>query len=194
VDYGAANVAHARATRPGLTILQGDMRSIRLGRTFDLVTSFGNALSYALTDADLRCTAETFAIHAHPGALLIVDALNARCYLDGAGFRERIDGTVDSAEFRATSVSIHSLDRASRLLRRTRRWTIAGRADVEDYAEYRLLYPEELRGLLESVGFAVVGMYDNRDFRSTDLIGHPAGSGDVGGMGGRKLYTFARRR
>jgi hypothetical protein len=30
------------------------MRTVRLGRTFDLVTSFGNALSYALLDEDLR--------------------------------------------------------------------------------------------------------------------------------------------
>src|SRR5262247_4123478 len=63
--------------------------------------------------------------------------------------------------------------------------------EVEDYAEYRLLYPEELRGFLEAAGFEILGMYDNRDFRATDLTGHAATASDVGGMGGRKLYTFA---
>jgi hypothetical protein len=194
VDYAPTNVAYAQAVRPRLIIREGDMRTVRLGRTFDLVTSFGNALSYALTDADLRQTAGTFAAHAHRGTLLIVDVLNARCYLDGDGFRERVEGVVDTPEFRATSVSVHSLDRAARRLRRTRVWHIPGQADVEDYAEYRLVYPEELRRLLEGAGFEVVGMYDNREFKTSDLAGTTAAGPDVGGMRGRKLYTFAVRR
>ncbi len=84
VDYLESNVAYARAARPTLVIRQGDMRAVRLGRTFDVVTCFGNALSYALTDADLRRTVETFAAHAHAGTLLLVDVLNARCYLAGS--------------------------------------------------------------------------------------------------------------
>ena len=193
VDYAESNVAYARSARPQLTVRQGDMRTVRVGRRFDAVTCFGNALSYALTDGDLARTTESLAAHAHPGSLLMVDVLNARCYLEGVGFRERIDGSVDTPEFRATSVSMHSLDRSGRLLRRTRVWSIPGREEVEDYAEYRLLYPEELRDLVEAAGFEIVGMYDNRDFRATDLTGHAATS-DVGGMGGRKLYTFALKR
>ena len=194
VDYAESNVAYVRATRPRLTVRQGDMRTVRLGRHFDVVTCFGNALSYALTDADLRATAETFAVHAHPGSLLMVDVLNARTYLEGDGFRERIEGAVDTPEFSATSVSTHSLDRSARLLRRTRVWSIPGRESVEDDAEYRLLYPAEMRGLLEAAGFEVVGMYDNRDFLDTDLTGRAGAAGDVGGMGGRKLYAFALKR
>ena len=193
VDRSEASVAYARRVRPSLRILQGDMRTVRLGRTFDLVSSFGNALSYALTGGDLGATVATFAAHAHPGSLLIVDALNARCYLEGDGFRERIEGAVDTPTFKATSVSLHSLDRAARVLRRTRRWQIPGRGDVEDYAEYRLVYPGELRGWLESSGFRVLGMYDNRQFETTALAGAVTGLPDVGGMRGRKLYTFALR-
>jgi len=193
VDYAESNVAYARSARPQLTVRQGDMRTVRVGRRFDAVTCFGNALSYALTDGDLARTTESLAAHAHPGSLLMVDVLNARCYLEGDGFRERIDGSVDTPEFRATFVSMHSLDRSGRLLRRTRVWSIPGREEVEDYAEYRLLYPEELRDLVEAAGFEIVGMYDNRDFRATDLTGRAATS-DVGGMGGRKLYTFALKR
>ncbi|HTY80347.1 MAG TPA: class I SAM-dependent methyltransferase [Candidatus Bathyarchaeia archaeon] len=193
VDSSTASVDYARRVRPSLRIEPGDMRAARLGRTFDLVTSFGNALSYALTDDDLSRTVKTFAAHAHPGTLLIVDVLNARCYLEGGGFRERIEGTVDTPSFKATSVSVHALDRDARLLRRTRRWHIPGRPDVEDYAEYRLVYPEELRGWLEGAGFRVVGMYDNRGFEMTTLDGAVTGLSDVSGMRGRKLYTFARK-
>src|SRR5262249_50629541 len=94
VDLLESNVAHARSVRPGLHVVQGDMREGRLGRTFDLVTSFGNALSYALTDADLARTVATYAAHAHRGALLVLDVLNAHSYLDGDGFRERVAGRV----------------------------------------------------------------------------------------------------
>ncbi len=67
-----------------------------------------------------------------------------------------------------------------------------GRPDVEDYAEYRLLFPEEVQRMLETGGFHVLGMYDNREFEPTDLTGRSAP--DVGGMRGRKLYAFARKR
>jgi hypothetical protein len=170
------------------------MRTVRLGRTFDLVTSFGNALSYALTDDDVARTMDTYAAHAHAGTLLIVDALNARSYLDGDGFRERIDGRVDVPGLRATSVAMHVLDRRARLLKRTRVWRIPGRSDVEDYAEYRLLYPDELAGGLDAAGFAMLALFDNREFRSSDLRGATTGASDPGGMRGRKLYAFARRR
>ncbi|HXJ79925.1 MAG TPA: class I SAM-dependent methyltransferase [Candidatus Methylomirabilis sp.] len=194
VDLLAENVAYANAARPRLRVLQGDMRAVRLGRAFDLVTSFGNALSYALTDADLTRTMETYAAHAHAGTLLIVDTLNARSYLDGDGFTERIEGQVDTPEFQATSVSMHTLDRAARILRRTRVWRIPGRAAVEDYAEYRLLYPDELARQLEAAGFEMLAMFDNREFRASDLAGQVSAAPDAGGMRGRKVYAFARKR
>ncbi|MCI0546998.1 MAG: class I SAM-dependent methyltransferase [Candidatus Rokubacteria bacterium] len=195
VDYLESNVAYARRVRPGLEIRRGDMRSVRLGRAFDVVTCLGNALSYALTDGDLAATVDTFAAHAHPGTLLIVDALNARAYLDGDGFRERIEGAVDAPGFTATAVSTHCLDRAARRLTRTRVWRIRGQeAEVEDHAEYRLLFPEELERLLAAGGFEVAAMYDNRDLVASDLAGTITAAPDVAGMRGRKLYAFARPR
>lgn len=194
VDLLESNVAYARSTRPQCTFKQGDMRTVRLGRTFDVVMCFGNALSYTLTDADLALAAGTFAAHAHPGTLLMVDVLNARSYLEGGGFQERVEGAVDTPEFKATSVSVHTLSRAARLLRRTRTWHIPGRPDVEDYGEYRLLFPEELRRLLESAGFEMLGLYDNRQFLDSGLAGTVTSAPDVSGMRGRKLYAFARKR
>jgi len=194
VDLLESNVAYARSVRPHLHVVQGDMREVRLGRTFDLITSFGNALSYALVDEDLARTVATYAAHAHRRTLLILDVLNARSYLDGDGFQERIEGRVDTPEFQATSVALHVLDRDARLLKRTRIWRIPGRPDVEDYAEYRLLYPDELGRLVEAGGFEMLGLFDNREFRSSDLAGTITAAPDIAGMRGRKLYAFARRR
>src|SRR5207245_4119802 len=71
------------------------------------------------------------------------DVCSSDLYLEADGFEKRIEGRVDAPEFKATSVSLHELDRTARVLKRTRTWRIEGRADVEDYAEYRLLFPEE---------------------------------------------------
>ena len=87
------------------------------------MTCLGNALSYALTDHDLTATISTFAAHAHNGTLLVVDPLNAHTYLGSDGFQERFEATVDTPEFKATSVSVHELDRTAQLLRRTRTGT-----------------------------------------------------------------------
>jgi hypothetical protein len=121
-------------------------------------------------------------------------AFNARSYVDGDAFRERIEGSVDTPDFQATSVSIHTLDHAARILKRTRTWRIRDRDQVEeDYAEYRLLYPDELTRLLGAGGFQMLGLFDNREFRPSDLAGTITAGSDVGGVRGRKLYAFARR-
>jgi SAM-dependent methyltransferase len=194
IDLLASNIAYARATRPGIRFEVGDMRSLRLGRRFDVVTCLGNAFSYALTDDELAATVTTFAAHAADGALLILDALNARAYLEGDGFQDRLEGSVDMPEFRARSVSRHRLDRETRILTRARIWHLEGEPEVEDYAEYRLLFPDEVTALLERGGFDVLAMYDNRHLVPTDLTGTITAAPDVSGLRGRKLYVFARKQ
>jgi SAM-dependent methyltransferase len=193
VDLLESNIAYAKSVRPRLTFHGADMRTVRLGRTFDVITCLGNALSYALTDQDLADTVRTFASHAHPGTLLALDVLNARAYLEGDGFVARMEGRVAAPQFRAAWVSVHALDRAARRLTRTRTWRIEGRPDVQDHAEYRLLLPDEVRDLLQRDGFRVLGMYDNREFQPTTLAGRTTAEPDAGGMRGRKLYVFACR-
>ena len=45
-----------------------------------------------------------------------------------------------------------------------------------------------------AAGFAMLALFDNREFRTSDLRGSTSGTPDLGGMRGRKLYAFARRR
>jgi SAM-dependent methyltransferase len=193
IDLLESNIAYARSRGRSCVFRVGDMRTVRLGRTFDAVTCLGNALSYLLTDEVLAQGVATFDAHAQPGSLLILDLLNAGCYLDGDGFRERIEGRIETREFTAESTAVHRLDRLARRLKRTRTWQITGQPDVVDTAEYRLLYPEEIRRFLEAGGFEVLAMYDNREFRDSDLAGSVTGEPDCAGMRGRKLYVFARK-
>jgi len=149
----------------------GDMRTLRLGRTFDVIMSMGSALMYALTDADVANTFETFIAHSHPGTLLILDLNNASSYLGGGHFKQTAELRVNAAEFCATAHSVYIFDRRRQLLIRRRTWSIAGEGEVEDCCEYRLFFPAELEHLLREHGFRVAGMFDNKDLNETELSG-----------------------
>jgi SAM-dependent methyltransferase len=65
----------SRTLNPECEHLVGDMRTLRLGRTFDVVFAH-DALSYLTTEGDLAATLETAAAHLRPGgvAVLVPDA------------------------------------------------------------------------------------------------------------------------
>ena len=65
---------------------------------------------------------------------------------------------------------MNSIARRQLLVRR-RTWSIPGSPPIEDFCEYRLFFPAELEHLLNTKGFRVLGMFDNKDLRETDLSG-----------------------
>lgn len=71
VDPSEAMLAHSRRLNPGVTHYVGDMRTVRLGETFDAVL-IHDAISYMLTEEDLRAAFTTARAHLEPGGLLIV--------------------------------------------------------------------------------------------------------------------------
>ena len=70
VDISEGMLAHSIELNPGVEHHIGDMRSVRLGRTFKAVL-IHDAISYMLTEADLRATFATARAHLEPGGLLI---------------------------------------------------------------------------------------------------------------------------
>jgi SAM-dependent methyltransferase len=54
-------------------LVKGDIREIRLGRTFDVAVSLFHVLSYQTKNDDVINTIRTFAKHLPPGGLLIFD-------------------------------------------------------------------------------------------------------------------------
>ena len=72
VDRSAAMLAQARPAR-GVTLLRGDLRTARLGRTFDAVVSLFHVFSYLSGARDLRAALRTAAEHLEPGGLLLFD-------------------------------------------------------------------------------------------------------------------------
>ena len=69
-DLSPEMLAVSRAINPECEHIEGDMRTLRLGRTFDAVLAH-DALMYLTTEDDLRGAVETAAAHLRPGGVAI---------------------------------------------------------------------------------------------------------------------------
>ena len=82
VDASAPMLRLARRRLPGVPLVRGDMRSFRLGRTFDVVSCLFSAVAHLATEQDLERTFANFERHLAPGGLAIVEP-----WIDPAQFR-----------------------------------------------------------------------------------------------------------
>ena len=71
VDLSEGMLAHSRRLNPDVTHQVGDMRTVRLGETFDAVL-IHDAIDYMTTEDDLRAAFATARAHLRPGGLFIV--------------------------------------------------------------------------------------------------------------------------
>ncbi|MFW6039136.1 MAG: class I SAM-dependent methyltransferase [bacterium] len=71
VDLSEAMLANCRALNPGVEAIVGDMRDVRLDRTFDAVL-IHDAIDYMLSADELRRTLDTAAAHLAPGGLAFI--------------------------------------------------------------------------------------------------------------------------
>jgi SAM-dependent methyltransferase len=76
VDLSPAMLAVSQRLNPECEHLQGDMRTVRLGRAFDVVF-IHDAVMYLTTEVDLRQAIETAYVHCRPGgvALFVPDCV-----------------------------------------------------------------------------------------------------------------------
>ena len=70
-DLSPEMLALSRTLNPECEHLEGDMRWLRLGRTFDVVF-IHDAISYLTTEDDLRAAIDTAAVHVRPGGVVIL--------------------------------------------------------------------------------------------------------------------------
>jgi SAM-dependent methyltransferase len=84
-DLSPAMLELSRARNPECEHLEGDLRTLRLGRTFDAVLVH-DAVAYMTTEADLRAAIATAWVHTRPGgaAIFTPDSL-------ADGFAEQTD-------------------------------------------------------------------------------------------------------
>jgi len=70
-DRSPGMLAVSRAVNPEAEHIVGDMRTLRLDRRYDVVLVH-DAIMYATTEADVRATLETAAVHVRPGGTVMV--------------------------------------------------------------------------------------------------------------------------
>ncbi|MGD9934116.1 MAG: trans-aconitate 2-methyltransferase [Dehalococcoidia bacterium] len=70
-DLSEEMIAISRAINPECEHISGDMRTLRLGRTFDVVFVH-DAIEYMLTEDELRAAVETIAAHLAAGGVALV--------------------------------------------------------------------------------------------------------------------------
>lgn len=70
IDLSGDMLAVSRRLNPGCEHVQGDMRDVRLGRTFDAVFVH-DAVNYMITEADLAQAIETAYVHCRPGGVAV---------------------------------------------------------------------------------------------------------------------------
>jgi len=70
-DVAPAMLALSATLNPECEHVEGDMRTLRLGRTFDAVL-LHDAVMYMTTEADLRAAIETAFVHLRPGGAAVV--------------------------------------------------------------------------------------------------------------------------
>jgi SAM-dependent methyltransferase len=71
VDLSPGMLDVSRALNPECQHVQGDMRSVRLGRQFDCVF-IHDAICYLTTEADVQLAIATAALHCRPGGVALV--------------------------------------------------------------------------------------------------------------------------
>ncbi|HEV8115620.1 MAG TPA: class I SAM-dependent methyltransferase [Acidimicrobiales bacterium] len=71
VDISPEMLEASRRLNPGCQHLQGDMRTVRLGRTFDAVLVH-DAIDYMTTEPDLRLAVGTASAHCRPGGVVVL--------------------------------------------------------------------------------------------------------------------------
>lgn len=73
VDLSETMLQQARLNHPGIDFHAGDARTVRLNRTFDVVTSLFHVASYQTSDKDLDAYLATAKAHLAPGGIFIFD-------------------------------------------------------------------------------------------------------------------------
>ncbi len=71
VDLSPEMLAVSRALNPECEYALGDMRSVRLGRSFDCVL-IHDAICYLTSEADLRAALDTAFVHCRPGGAVLL--------------------------------------------------------------------------------------------------------------------------
>jgi SAM-dependent methyltransferase len=163
VDRSAGMLAAARERLarfgPRAAVVEGDLLTVRLDRTFDAATMMFSVLGYLTTTERILAALATVRHHLRPGGLLLFDTLDGATILrDGAsgGVTEVRDGAHQL--LRATTGVLHAEEQIYEMVMRL--WHLHGDRildHTEESHRMRFFLPRELELLLETAGFRLLG-------------------------------------
>ncbi len=155
--------ARRRADERGLAVewVQGDMREVDLGRTFDLVLVAGNSLLHLHEDADLLRCLRSVRAHLAPGGRFVLDVFNPDVRLlaaaDGVRRSREALSFVDPGRGTVRVDVAETYDAAAQVTRGTWHFSTDDEPDfLVAPLELRSIFPQELPLLLSQAGLRLV--------------------------------------
>ena len=141
--------------------VEGDLRSLDLGRQFDAVCMMFTVLGYQVTNVDLCSALESVRRHLNPGALFVGDVWYGPAVLTlRPSDRVRVISREGSDLIRASLVSINT--RRHLLTVHYQMWEVRDQNMVmhmEEDHTVRFFFPLELEHHLDVAGLEPVGLY-----------------------------------
>lgn len=155
IDLQPQLIAHARHAHPGCDFEIGELCTLNLKRTFDVITCVGNVLSYLHEPDELDAAAATMSRHAHPGTLVVLNTLIAPPPVSAAG-----TGRVATPQGPA-QVTVHNhWDDDKQVATMTRRWAFPDGRTETDIVHRRVHHLDALTTTLTSHGFQLRAAFD----------------------------------
>ncbi|MBL1079466.1 class I SAM-dependent methyltransferase [Nocardia sp. 2] len=196
IDLSPRMVAYARVKYPAVPFAVGDARDVAVDAPVDIITCLGSTLLHLHATSDIAAALSRFASCLVPGGLLILEMRSGAYLLTDHGRRALLDGeSVRQVDWEGVCYTARTrlfLDLPAQLLRRRRSWTWDGCPEpVEQHDAWRLLFPQELRYLLESNGFQVEALFDTPGPLTEP--GWPGNGSLSATLTGDRLHVVARR-
>jgi len=163
LDESAAMIAWAQQHYSNACFIQGDQRNFALNEHFDAITCMGSTFLYNYTNEQILATLGCFHKHLVPGGLLLMDMRNAAFFLTEEGQQWLHQERTQTAQLptgRLTATMRFELDLANQLLKRSYTWYVPDQAPIDEQLDHRLIFPQEMRCLLNISGFAVDTIFD----------------------------------
>lgn len=146
-----------------LSFVKGDIRELRLGRTFDTVVSLFHVISYQTTDRDIENTFRTAFIHLKQNGLFIFDCWYGPCVLN-VGPETRVR-KIDDDAISITRIAEPSMHYNENIVDVKYQIFIRDKItqQTDEFFEshrMRYLFQPEVRSFLERSGFEFVALLE----------------------------------
>ncbi len=157
-------------------MIEGDIRTIKLGETFDLIFIGFNSFLHLLTDDDAKAALKTIQMHSHESTHFIIDIFVPNPLFLYRPEGHRVQNMTFPDPVKQTSVNVeetNSYDAETGLNRIT--WYYSTEEEI-DFLVYdftvRMYFPDTMDRLLHDAGYRIVHKWGDYDQRPQDAESH----------------------